>query len=230
MSSFVLRFRGGLSFRSRQSRFARRLRGGRGLPPGRGRALASAGSAFPWERVALCLFLVLAGCSRPSFHMTDISGGMPKLDFRMVKDRDEISTGQDYHGKVVALYFGYTHCPDVCPTTLTNLTDVIDKVKNADFKVLFVTVDPERDDGPTLLKYTRAFSPQIDGLRASNPNALAVLARRYRVAYSVTQGPPYEVMHANSVFFFDKKGEARLVTTDTTDTTAIAQDVRALLQ
>ena len=139
-------------------------------------------------------------------------------------------SGEDYRGKVVALYFGYTHCPDVCPTTLANLTDVIDKVKNPDFKVLFVTVDPERDDGATLMKYTRAFSKQVDGLRADNPNDLAVLARRYRVAYSVTQGPPYEVMHANSVFFFDKKGEARLVTTDTTDTAAIAQDVKALLQ
>jgi protein SCO1/2 len=178
--------------------------------------------------LALVIALVLAGCSRPSFHMTDISGGMPKLDFHMVKDRDEIVTGEAYRGKVVALYFGYTHCPDVCPTTLTNLTDVIDRVKNPNFRVLFVTVDPDRDDGATLLRYTRAFSPQVDGLRGS-ANELADLARKYRVAYSVQKGPPYQVMHSNAVFFFDKGGEARLVTTDTNDTAAMAEDVKRLL-
>jgi protein SCO1/2 len=178
----------------------------------------------------LVLTLFLVGCGKSSFHMTDISGGMPKLEFRMVRKMDEIVTAQAYRGKVVALYFGYSHCPDVCPTTLTNFADVIDKVKNPDFKVLFVTVDPARDDGPTLLKYARAFSPQVDGLRSDNPNDLAALARRYRVAYSVKAGPPYEVMHANSVFFFDRQGEARLVTTDTNDTTAIAEDVKMLLQ
>ena len=230
MSDFPHTFRGGLSFRSRQSCFARRLRGGAGLPAGRGRALSFARSVSGLRRLALCFALALASCGKSNFHMTDISGGMPRLDFRMVKDMDEIVTGQAYRGKVVALYFGYTHCPDICPTTLTNLTDVIDKVKNPDFKVLFVTVDPGRDDGATLFNYPRAFSPLVDGLRAGCTTDLAALARRYRIAYSVKQGPPYEVMHANAVFFFDRQGEARLVTTDTTDTADIAQDVRALLR
>ena len=79
-----------------------------------------------------------------------------------------------------------------------------------------------------LSDYAKAFSPQVVGLRGS-ANELADLARRYRVAYTVTKGPPYEVMHSNAVFFFDSDGRARLVTTDTTDTAAMADDVKRLL-
>ena len=71
-------------------------------------------------------------------------------------------------------------------------------------------------------------SPLVVGLRGS-ANELADLARRYRVAYTATKGPPYEVMHSNAVFFFDRDGRARLVTTDTTDTAAMADDVKRLL-
>jgi protein SCO1/2 len=130
---------------------------------------------------------------------------------------------------VVALYFGYTHCPDVCPTTLANLADMLGKVGSPDVQVLFVTVDPARDTAPLLKQYVSAFSPQIDGLIGSD-NALADLARRYRIAYSVKAGPPYEVMHSNAVFLFDREGKARLVTTDTNDTAAITEDVKRLLE
>ncbi|HYJ35624.1 MAG TPA: SCO family protein, partial [Rhizomicrobium sp.] len=93
---------------------------------------------------ALLLALLLAGCSKPGWHMTDISGGMPKLDFQMTADGKPV-TAQDFRGKVVALYFGYTHCPDVCPATLANLTEMLGKVGSPDVRVLFVTVDPGRD-------------------------------------------------------------------------------------
>jgi len=177
--------------------------------------------------MALILALFLAGCSKPSWHMTDISGGMPKLDFHMTANGRPV-TAQDFRGKVVALYFGYTHCPDVCPATLANLADTLGKVGSPDVRVLFVTVDPERDTDAVMADYAKAFSPQVVGLRGS-PNALANLARTYRVAYEVKQGPPYEVIHSNAVFFFDKDGRARLVTTDTSDTAAMAEDVKRLL-
>ena len=178
----------------------------------------------------LTAFLLLAGCGKSGFHMTDISGGMPKLDFRLTRASDGAAVnGASYRGKVVALYFGYSHCPDVCPTTLTNLADMLGKVNSPDVRVLFVTVDPDRDSLPVMKQYAAAFSPQIDGLRG-DANALADLARRYRVAYSVKQGPPYEVMHSNAVFFFDRNGRARLVTTDTTDTAAMAEDLKRLLE
>ncbi|HSS14076.1 MAG TPA: SCO family protein [Rhizomicrobium sp.] len=172
--------------------------------------------------------LALLGCSKPNWHMTDISGAMPRLDFRMTADGKPV-TAQDYRGKVVALYFGYTHCPDVCPATLANLSDMLAKVGSPDVRILFVTVDPERDTDTVMTDYAKAFSPQVVGLRGS-PNELANLARTYRVAYEVKKGPPYEVMHSNAVFFFDKGGKARLVTTDTSDAASMAEDVRRLLK
>ena len=180
-------------------------------------------------RVPVLIFAMLLqfGCSRPGWHMTDISGGMPKLDFHMTADGKPV-TAADFRGKVVALYFGYSHCPDVCPTTLANLTEMLGKVGRPDVRVLFVTVDPDRDTDSVMSDYAKAFSPQVVGLRAT-PNELANLARTYRVAYDVKRGPPYEVTHSNAVFFFDREGRARLVTTDTTDTTAMAEDVKKLL-
>jgi protein SCO1/2 len=178
---------------------------------------------------ALFLTLVLAGCSKPApWHMTDISGAMPKLDFHLSENGKPV-TGATFRGKVVALYFGYTHCPDVCPTTVANLTQMAEKVASPDIRILFVTVDPDRDTDAVLTDYAKAFSPQVVGLRGS-ANQLAALARTYRVAYEVKKGPPYEVMHSNAVFFFDRDGKARLVTTDTNDPAAMAEDVTRLLR
>jgi protein SCO1/2 len=181
-------------------------------------------------RITALLFAMLAllGCSKPAWHMTDISGAMPKLNFHMMANGKAV-TAADFKGKVVALYFGYSHCPDVCPATLANLTDMAAKVSSPDVAILFVTVDPERDTDAVLSDYAKAFSPQVVGLRGT-PNQLAALARTYRVAYEVKKGPPYEVMHSNAVFFFDKDGSARLVTTDTSDAAAMADDVKRLIE
>jgi protein SCO1/2 len=173
---------------------------------------------------ALLLALILSACSRPHWNMTDISGSMPQLSFDL-----DGTTAQQFRGKVVALYFGYTHCPDVCPTTLSDLTQMLGEVKSPDVVVLFVTVDPDRDTAPVLAQYARAFSPQVVGLRGT-ANQLAALARTYRVAYSVKKGPPYEVMHSNAVFFFGRDGRACLVTTDTSDPYRMAEDVKRLLR
>ncbi len=98
-------------------------------------------------------------------------------------------------------------------------------------RVLFVSVDPDRDTLPVLKSYVNAFAPQIDGLRGS-ANEIARLARRYRVAYSVTPASAtqsYEVTHSNSVFFFDAKGRARFVTMHTDDQTALVKTLRYLI-
>jgi protein SCO1/2 len=175
------------------------------------------------------LAVLLLGCSPGSTHMTDISGAMPMLAFHLTRASDARPvSAADYRGKVVALYFGYSHCPDVCPTTLANLAAVAERVKSPDLRILFVTVDPDRDTLPVLKDYAAAFSPQVDGLRGSD-NQLAALARAYRVAYTVKKGPPYEVMHSNAVFFFDRSGRARFVTTDTSDVRGVADDMKRLL-
>lgn len=139
-------------------------------------------------------------------------------------------TAQDYRGRVVLLYFGYTHCPDVCPATLANLSDVLRRLgPEADkVRVLFVTVDPNRDSLSLLRPYTQSFGAQVDGLRGTE-NQLANLARRYRVAYSVTTKPDYVVTHTSAVFVFDESSHARLVTLDTNDTEGLTKDIKRII-
>ena len=182
---------------------------------------------------AAFLLALLAACGRQdsAFHATDVTGALPALDFTLTRAGDgrEVHAA-DYRGKVAILYFGYTHCPDICPTTLANLAEMLGKLgtRAGDVRVLFVTVDPTRDTPATMKGYVQSFAPQIDGLRGT-PDQLVTLTRRYRVAFSVTPGPPYEVMHSNAVFFFDRDGRARLVTTDIGNAAAMAEDVKRLL-
>ncbi len=143
-------------------------------------------------------------------------------------------SASSYRGKVVVLYFGYTHCPDECPTTLANLAAVLQRLgaKAKDVRVLFVSVAPARDTLAMLKTYVGAFAPEIDGLRGSD-NAVAQLARRYRVIYTVTptsSGHPYTVMHSASTFFFDRDSNARLVTMSTDGAAMITAQLQRLMQ
>lgn len=184
--------------------------------------------------LVLALCLAIAACGRATHaDTTDISGVMPPLSFSMVRANDgaPVNAGS-YRDKIVLLYFGYTHCPDECPTTLANLSIALKHIglEANDVRVLFVTVDPARDSVPVLKKYVNAFATQIDGLRGSN-NAIAALARRYRVLYAVTpaaHGRAYEVMHSDSLFMFDRSGAARLVTMSTDDAAALAAEIKSL--
>ena len=179
--------------------------------------------------------LSLAACAPPHGPVTDIRGAMPDLDFAMTRANDgKTVEASGYRGKVVVLYFGYTNCPDACPTTLSDLAAVLQRLgpKANDVRVLFVTVDPNRDSLSALKAYVSAFAPQIDGLRGSE-DAIARLARRYRITYSVTPdspGHPYTVMHSDSVFFFDRDGRARYVATSVANAALITEDVRTLLK
>lgn len=183
---------------------------------------------------ALALTVLAVACSPTSSrHETDISGVMPRLEFSMVRASDSKAVDAEaYRGKTVLLYFGYTHCPDECPTTLTDLADMQRRMgpRAKDVRVLFVTVDPARDTLPVMRAYVRAFGPGIDGLRGS-PNEIAALARRYRVLYEADPGKPgqpYEVMHSDSVFVFDSHGNARIALSSTKDTSTLAAKLNTL--
>ena len=131
---------------------------------------------------------LLGGCQGDDREAIDISGSSPSLEFAMTRASDGRQVTQaDYRGLIVMLYFGYTFCPDVCPTTLTNVADVLKRLgPDAErVRLLFVTVDPDRDTLPVLREYVKNFAPQIDGLRG-DADQIAALARRYRLAYSVT--------------------------------------------
>jgi protein SCO1 len=185
--------------------------------------------------LATALLLALSACG-PATHAgtTDIAGVMPPLAFSLTRANDSVAvTAANYRGKAVLLYFGYTHCPDECPTTLANLASVLKRLGPLarDVRVLFVTVDPTRDSTSVLKRYVGAFAPEIDGLRGSD-DATASLARRYRVLYRVSPAEPggvYEVMHSDSLFLFDADGRARYVSTSTADSAALAQRIRELL-
>ena len=161
--------------------------------------------------------LALAGCNADAkWHETDLTGAMPDLAFTMTSAATGKTVSADaFAGKVTLLYFGYTFCPDVCPTTLSNVALVLKKLgsKADDVWVLFVTVDPNRDSLPVLKDYTAAFAPQMVGLRGT-ADQLAALAKRYRVAYSVTPAAgdqPYAVTHSSAIYVFDQTGKVRLL-------------------
>ena len=178
-----------------------------------------------------------AGCRDDSWHSIVLNGALPRLAFEMTRARDgKLVTQVDYAGRPVLLFFGYTHCEDVCPLTIGYLAQVMGLVgpKAQDTAVLFVTVDPNRDTLPVLNRFLDSLDPQFDALRGT-PDQLARLARRYRVTYKVTPATataPYSVQHGPSVYIFDRKGTARLMVPKLYDSTAdlagVAADITRL--
>lgn len=150
------------------------------------------------------------------WHDFDITGVGPSLKLRMQATPDgRTVTEEAFRGHVSMLYFGYTYCPDVCPLVLQNIVSVMSRLGAPAQKLrfLFVTVDPGRDTNKVLTDYTNAFGPQFVGLRG-DANALDRLARRFRVAYSVTPSPDpelYQVSHSDSIYVFDRGLNARVL-------------------
>jgi protein SCO1 len=197
-------------------------------------------SAFAAAIVAIVTIDLLAGCDHDTkWRSTVISGSSPPLEFSMTRASDGKSvTEADYRGKVVMLYFGYTFCPDVCPTTLANVSRILERLgpQARAVRVLFVSVDPDRDRLPVLKDYAKNFAPEIEGLRGS-PDQLAALARRYRVVYSVTpatKDQPYEVTHSSVIYVFDKSGAARLLVSpliaSNADIAGVTADLERLIE
>lgn len=183
---------------------------------------------------------MLGGCSAGAkWNSTDISGAMPPLAFTMTRaSNGKQATAADYRGQVVMLYFGYTYCPDICPTTLSNVATVLKRLgpQAQHVRMLFVTVDPNRDTPSVLAAYVKNFAPQIEGLRGT-PDQLAALARRYRIVYSVTpqtKDHPYEVTHSSAIYVFDGSGAARLLfsylATSNPEIAGTTADLRRLIE
>ena len=204
---------------------------------------------FPWrtawaDSVAVLVLASMALLAGPAhaagpLHALDVSGSSPALALTMTRASDgKAVTEADYRGKVVLLYFGYTFCPDVCPTTLSNIADLLTRLgtEASRVRVLFVTVDPQRDTLPVLAAYAENFGPGIEGLRGT-PDQLAALARRYRILYSVspeTGDHPYEVTHSSAIYVFDRTGAARLLVpslgSEKPDLDGLATDLRHLIE
>lgn len=180
--------------------------------------------------------LLIGGCQHNEplpLRLTDVSGHMPDLDFRLTDDHGKAVTGADYRGKVVLLYFGYTHCPDVCPLTLAHLHVVMERLGPlADgARILFVSVDPARDTPEVMHAYVNAFDPHAVGL-TGEARAIEALSKRYRSAFTrepANSDGSYEVSHSSAIYLFDAQGHARALATPSASQDDIVHDLHLLL-
>ena len=179
----------------------------------------------------------LAACSRPDttpWKLTDVSGHLPDLDFKLTDDTGKPVTGQSFLGQTTLVYFGYTHCPDVCPETMARLMQVMQQLgpdaKNT--RIVFVTVDPARDTAAALHDYVRAFDAQHAVGLTGTDGAIESIAKRYRVAYQMEKREPsgaYDVTHSSAVYIFDSQGHARLLATESDSIDTITHDLRRVI-
>lgn len=184
------------------------------------------------------LALHLGGCSRPppGFHAKDITGAdfgrLATLDGLTDQKGRRIATA-DFVGKVVVVFFGYTHCPDVCPTTLAMMQETLRLLRNeADrVQVLFVTLDPERDTQAVLQGYLSGFDARFLGLRG-NAESIRAVAQAFRVFYlkvPASDALGYTLDHSTKSYVFDPQGRIRLQVEHGASARLLADDLRALL-
>lgn len=183
----------------------------------------------------LALSLVLAGCQQHqvfSPSAIDITGAEYGKDFKLNDPDGKPVALSDFHGKAVLLFFGFTQCPDVCPTALSRAAEVR-KSLGADgdrLQVIFVTVDPERDTPQVLKSYTAAFDPGFLGLSA-DLDTTRKTADAFRVYYAkVPTGSSYTMDHTAISYLYDPAGKLRLAVRPEASVAEVVQDVRILLK
>jgi protein SCO1/2 len=190
-------------------------------------------------RFAICCAaacILLAGCNgKPVFNALDVTGiaGYGN-DFRLTDHTGKARTMADFRGKVVVLFFGYTQCPDVCPTTLSDMRKVMEILKQdaGRVQVLFVTVDPARDTQDLLSKYVPAFHPDFLGL-FGDQEATAKVTRDFKIVAQIEKGKTadsYTVAHTAASLVFDTAGRLRLFITYGAEPEKIAADIKLLLK
>ena len=189
----------------------------------------------------LCMLslLTLTACSEPDYKWSlyDVSGHLPDLEFSLKGVGNQTVTQASLKDKTALVFFGYASCPDICPTTMAQLTEVIAKLGDdaKGVRIVFISVDPHRDTPDILQAYVNAFNKNAIGLTGSE-NEVAALARRYRIAYQIEKPKPgdnpdiYDVTHSRGVFIFDRYGKARLLASDTEAIDTVTADLKRLLQ
>ncbi len=181
--------------------------------------------------------LVAAGCTdnaaTPKFKLVDVTGASFGRDFTLTDHNGQRRTLADFKGKVVTVFFGFTHCPDVCPTTLGEMA-VVMKELGADaarVQVLFVTVDPERDTSAVLQRYVPAFHPTFLGMTGSAED-IARTAKEFKIFYQkqVLPGGDYSMDHSAGTYLLDAQGRLRLFAQYGAGAPALLHDIRLLLK
>lgn len=179
---------------------------------------------------------LVSGCteSKPQFQAIDLTGADYAKDFHLTDQNGQVRTLKDFKGKLVVLFFGYTQCPDVCPTTMAELAQARKLLGPDGEKVqgLLVTIDPERDTPELLKAYMTNFDPSFLALRGS-PEQLAALAKDFKVFYKKVDGKTpgtYTMDHSAASYVYDTQGRLRLYTRYGTGPQALASDLKLLLQ
>jgi protein SCO1/2 len=196
-----------------------------------------AGAPRRWMAAgALMACALLSACERgSSFRNTDITGSQIAKDgFTLTDHTGARRSLQDWRGKVVVLFFGFTHCPDVCPTSLVELAEVMKLLgsRAERVQVLFITVDPERDTPELLAKYVPAFDSRFIGLWG-DPATISAVARDFKVFYQkgpVSASGSYSVDHTAGSYVFDSQGRIRLFARHGKGPLALAEDIGTLLR
>jgi protein SCO1 len=180
--------------------------------------------------------LVFAACGPqgPKFQASDVTGASFGRDFALTDHNGKQRTLADFRGKAVVVFFGYTQCPDVCPTTLAALAEAMKGLgPDADrVQVLFVTVDPERDTRELLAQYVPAFDRRFLGL-FGDADATARVAKEFKIVYQKQPGTSagsYTMDHSAGTYVFDPQGRLRLFVGLTQGPDVFAHDLREILK
>ena len=187
--------------------------------------------------VLLVSVLMLAACSpdqsKPAFQLVDVTGASFGKTLALTDHNGEPRTLADFRGKVVALFFGFTHCPDVCPTTLGEMATVMKELGRdaARLQVIFVSIDPERDTVDVLKRYVPLFHPDFLGMTGS-PEEIAKAAKEFKIYYQkqVLKGGAYTMDHSAGTYLLDTEGRLRLFAQYGVGAPALLHDIRLLLK
>ena len=179
--------------------------------------------------------LALTGCSEPkaAFKGVDITGADYAKELNLPDQNGQVRKIKDFSGKLVVVFFGYTQCPDVCPTTMQELAEV-KRLLGADgdkLQAVFVTVDPERDTTELLKAYVENFDPSFVALRPT-PEQLPLIAKEFKIYFKRVEGKTptsYTMDHSAGSFTFDPKGRIRLYNRHASGAESLAADVKILL-
>ena len=177
----------------------------------------------------------LAACGerKPQFSAVDLTGADYAKDFQLPDTEGKVRSLKDFRGKAVVVFFGFTQCPDVCPTTLAEIAQAKQLLGPDGAKVqgIFVTVDPERDTPEVLKAYMANFGPDFIALRGS-PEQLAAVAKDFKVYYKKVEGKTlgsYTMDHSAASFVYDPEGRLRLYSRYGSGPQALANDIKQLL-
>ena len=190
------------------------------------------------RRALLVGAAVLAGCDRlaptnvRSFNAVDITGAEYARGFELPDQNGAVRTLAEFKGKVTLVFFGYTQCPDVCPSTLAEMAQVKKQLgaDGAALQVVFITVDPQRDTPALLKAYVESFDPSFVALRGS-PEQTTATAKEFKVFFAREPGKTegYGVDHTAGTYVFDRAGRVRLFVRYGSGAPALVADLKALL-